>query len=174
MSQFALIQFGYIALFSFMLLVGGRVALAYVKAEKPPEHSMLLVAMLFGLSLTAGVSGYVCIDRAVEHNQTIADTTQTIQQQLDKARDERNAVINALHKAREQALFASSYAGNTVYQQDAQYQRAQQLTDMIELEEARYQIELQRISEAFAAGSNNSEHTLAQLKNAPQISARDI
>ncbi|MBW8189912.1 hypothetical protein K0504_02595 [Neiella marina] len=174
MSQFALIQVGYIGLFAFMLLVGGRVALAYIKADKPPENSALLVAMLFGLAITAAASGYVIVDRAVTHNQTIAKTAHTIQQELERARDERNDVIQTLHKAREQALFASSYAGNSIDQQNTQYQRAQQLTEMIELEEVRYQSELQRISEAFAAGTDNNEHTLAQLKDVPRVSTNGI
>ncbi|MBD1388039.1 hypothetical protein IC617_01230 [Neiella sp. HB171785] len=169
MHQFELIQFGFVVLFGFMLLVGAKVVMTYLKADKPPENSMLLIAMLLGLSVIGGISGFACVERTVANNEVIAATTETIHHELEQVRNEYQAIVTPLQKAREKALFASSYAGNLRHEQDTQYARAQQLTEMIELEEARYQSKLQRVYETFAAVTDNKIAVVARSSSQQQL-----
>jgi len=151
MTQFELIQYGYLGLLAMMLVLGGRSVNAYIKSTQPPKYSVAIIAMYFLLAVAGGIAGFFWAEKELKSAEAKESTAAIIQSELSQARARLEASVETLKKARDEALAQSIYGGNTPEIQDMYQQKAKEITEMIELQENRFENEMRNISEAFTS-----------------------
>jgi len=148
-NQFNLIQYGYLGLLALMVFLGGQSVNAYIRSPSPPRHSVILISTFLLLVVLGGVFGFLWADKELQSSETKKSTAAIVQSEIAVARERLNASVKALYVARDKALEQSTYGGNLSSAQEVSRTRAKEITQMIEMQEARYEKELQNITNAF-------------------------
>ena len=104
MSQFNLIQYGYLGLLAMMLAIGGKSVNTYLKSSNPPKHGVLLIVLFFLLSVTGGVFGYIWAAKELKSSLAKKSTVAIIESEISKARERLERSLEPLYYARNAAL----------------------------------------------------------------------
>ncbi len=156
MTQFELIQYGYLGLLAMMLLLGGRSVNAYIKSPRPPKYSVAIIAMYFLLAVAGGISGFFWAEKELKSAEAKKTTAAIMQSELAQARARLEASVKNLKETREQALKQSVNTGNLRDIQEMYRQQAKEVTAMIELQEKRFENEIWNITNAFSSQQNKN------------------
>ena len=149
MNQFELIQYGYLGLLALMVFLGGQSVNAYIKSTKPPKHSVILISSFLLLVVVGGVFGFLWADKELQSSEAKKSTATIIQKEISVARERLYLSVKPLYAARDNALEQSVYDGNSKESQEIYRTSAKEITEMIEMQENRYEKELQNITKAF-------------------------
>ncbi|GAB6145306.1 hypothetical protein [Desulfocicer niacini] len=151
MNQFELIQYGYLGLLALLILMGGQSVNTYLKSSNPPRFSVLIISIYLLLVVLGGVFGYLWADKELQSSEAKKTTASIVQTEISIARDRLSKSLQPLYIARDKALEMSVYGGNSDAIQEKHSVSAKLITEMIEMQEARYERELENITEAFVS-----------------------
>ena len=156
MNQFNLIQYGYLGLLAFTLIVSSQLIKTYITASNPPQRSIFLLVIFFSLSVLGGVFGYLWAAKDLEASQKRNITAATIQQEISNARSRLNSVVGPLYTERNKALQKSVEMATADDTQQKFSDEAMEISNLIREQESRYQDELVAISRAFSSLDNHA------------------
>lgn len=107
--------------------------------------------MYFLLAVAGGISGFFWADKELKSAEAKKSTAAIIQSEISQARARLEVSVENLYKARNKALEQSVYGGNLRETQEMHRQRAKEITEMIELQETRFEKEMSNITKAFSS-----------------------
>lgn len=151
MGQLDVMQYGYLGLVALAFIVVGRTVVTYIKTPTPAKYSIFLISAFLLLSCGLISVGYVWADKELQSSEAKKSTVAIIQSEIASARERLKTTIEPLIKARDKALEQSVYGGNLDSMQEKNRVRAKEITEMIELQEKRFDAELKNISVAFSS-----------------------
>ncbi|HHQ4785229.1 hypothetical protein ACSZND_07595 [Aeromonas hydrophila] len=151
MGQLDVLQYGYLGLVALALMVVGHTVVTYIKTPNPAKYSIFLISAFFLLSCSLILVGYIWAEKELQSSEAKKSTVTIIQSEITNARERLQRTIEPLIKARDKALEQSVYGGNLDSTQENNRVRAKEITEMIELQEKRFNEELKNISVAFSS-----------------------
>jgi hypothetical protein len=150
-SQFTIIQYGYLGLLAFMVYRSSQLVRTYITATNPPKSSISLLIVFLLLSVIGGVFGYLWAGKDLEASQKRNVTAAIIQQEITNARSRLNSAVAPLYSARNKALEESVNFANIEEWQVKARTQAQFISQVIDEQELQYQKELDQIATAFSS-----------------------
>lgn len=151
MGQLDVMQYGYLGLVALALLVVGHTVVTYIKTPNPAKYSIFLISAFLLLSCGLIFVGYIWAEKELQSSEAKKSTVTIIQSEIANARDRLQRTIEPLIKARDKALEQSVYSSNIESTQKRNRVRAKEITEMIELQEKRFDEELKNISVSFSS-----------------------
>lgn len=156
MGHLDVMQYGYLGLVALALIVVGHAVVTYIKTPNPAKHSIFLISAFLLLSCGLIFVGYIWAEKELRSSEAKKSTATIIQSEIANARARLQTTIEPLIKARDNALEQSVYGGNLDSTQEKNRVRAKEITEMIELQEKRFDEELKNIGVAFSLVESKS------------------
>lgn len=155
MNQLDVMQYGYLGLVALALVVVGQAVVTYIKTPQPAKHSLLVTFVFLLLACGLIFIGYIWAEKELKSSQAKESTVSMIQAEIGYARKRLEIVTKQLIEERDNALEQSVYGGNLDETQEKNRVRAKEITEMIELQEKRFNEELKSIASAFSVVKSN-------------------
>lgn len=132
-----------------MIYLGSISVNTYIKSKNPPKHSILLIVLYFLLVVIGGAFGFLWSEKELQSSQAKKSIATIIESEVSKARERLDRSVKQLYLARDKSIEQSVFYGNNYTTQEIHRMRAKEITELIEMQEERYEKELKSIANTF-------------------------